>query len=85
MQQYTNLKENKYFEYLTLTKANVTTITGSTYMIKDSGKANIMLQNNTRLGIKDALYSPEFIRNLLGFKDIRANDYHIKTTNEDKK
>ena len=42
-----------------------------------------MLPNNTRLSIKDALYSPESRRNLLSFKDIRANGYHIETTDED--
>jgi hypothetical protein len=51
-------KENKYFEYMTLTKANVTTILGSTYMIKGFRRANILLPNNTKLDIKDALYSP---------------------------
>ena len=37
------LKKNKYFEYLTLTKVNVTTISDPTEMIKGSGKANIVL------------------------------------------
>jgi len=54
-------------------------------MIKGFGKANIVLPNNTRLSIKDALYSPESRRNLLSFKDIRANGYHIETTDEDRK
>ena len=76
--------KNKYFEYLTLTKANVTTISGPTNMIKSSGKANIVLSNNTRLSIKNALYSPESRRNLLNFKDIHANGYRIETTNEDR-
>ena len=55
---HTILEENKYLEYLTLTKTNVTTISGPTDMIKGSGKANIVLPNNTRLSIKNALYSP---------------------------
>ena len=78
------LKENKYFEYLTLTKPNVTTISGLTDMIKDFGRANILLLNNTKLGIKDVLYSPKFRRNLPSFKDICANGYHIETIDEDK-
>ena len=82
---HTILKENKYFEYLTLTKANVTTISGSVDMIKGFGKANIVLPNNTILSIKDPLYSPESRRDLLSFKDIRANGYHIETTDEDRK
>ena len=77
--------KNKYFEYFTLTKANVTTISSPVDMIKGSWKANIVLPNSTRLSIKDALYSPEFRRNLLTFKDMRANGYHIETTNEDRK
>ena len=52
---HTILKENKYFEYLTLTKANITTLSSPTDMIKGSWKINIVLPNNTRLGIKDAL------------------------------
>ena len=37
---HTILKENKYLEYLTLTKANVTTISSPADMIKGSGKAD---------------------------------------------
>jgi hypothetical protein len=54
-------------------------------MIKDSRRANILLPNNTKLDIKDVLYSPEFRRNLPSFKDICANGYHIETIDEDKK
>jgi hypothetical protein len=79
------LKEKKYFEYLTLIKANVTIISGSIDKIKGSRRVNILLPNNTKQGIKDALYSHEFRRNLLGFKDIHANDYHIKIIDEDGK
>jgi hypothetical protein len=43
---------------MTLTKANVTTILGSTDMIKGFRRANILLPNNTKLDNKDALYSP---------------------------
>jgi len=82
---HTILKEKKYFEYLTLTKANITTISGPINMIKDSGRANILLPNNTKLDIKDVLYSPEFRRNLPSFKDICVNGYHIETIDEDKK
>jgi hypothetical protein len=80
-----NFQEKKYFEYLTLTKANVITISGLTDMIKGSSKANILLPNSTKPSIKYALYSPESQRNLLSFKDIRANSYHIETIDEDKK
>jgi hypothetical protein len=82
---HTILKEQKYFEYLKLTKANVTTISGLTYMIQGYGRANILSLNNTKLGIKDALYSPESRRNLLIFKYIHANGYHIETIDEKKR
>jgi hypothetical protein len=55
---HTIIKENKYFEYLTLTKANVNTISGLVDMIKGSERANILLPINIKLSIKDALYSP---------------------------
>jgi len=82
---HTILKEKKYFEYLILTKDNITIISGPTNMIKGFGKANILLPNNTKLGIKNALYSPESWKKLLGFKDIHANGYHIEIINEDRK
>ena len=46
---------------------------------------NIMLSNGIRLHINDALYSSKFTRNLLSFKDICNNGYHIETMNEDSK
>jgi len=52
-------------------------------MIKGSVRANILLSNNTKLSIKDALYSPKSRRNSLSFKDIQANGYHIETIDED--
>ena len=42
----------------------------------------MMLPNGTRFHINDALYSSKSIRNLLGFKDICRNGYHIETMNE---
>ena len=41
-----------------------------------------MLPNGIRFHINYALYSSKSIRNLLSFKDIRRNGYHIKTMNE---
>ena len=52
-------------------------------MIKGSGKATIILPKGTKLQIEDALYSNKSSRNLLGFKDIRRNRYHIETMNHD--
>ena len=42
-----------------------------------------MLPKGTKLCIYDALYSSKSSRNLLIFKDISYNGYHIETNNED--
>ena len=78
---------------MTLIKANVSTIFGTTNLVEGSGRANITLPNGTRFHINDALYSSksrrnllcfkDIRRNLLCFKDIRRNGYHIETMNED--
>ena len=52
-------------------------------MIKGFGKATIILPKRTKLQIEDALYSNKSSRNLLSFKDIRRNGYHIETMNHD--
>ena len=44
-----------------------------------------MLPKGTRFHINDALYSRKSIRNLLNFKDIRRNEYHIETMNDGNK
>ena len=41
-----------------------------------------MLPKGTKLCIDNALYSSKLSRNLLSFKDIRYNGYHIETNNE---
>ncbi|KAM1174963.1 hypothetical protein ACFX19_028018 [Malus domestica] len=73
------LRDRKYFSNLVLAKVKVTTISGQSDVIEGSGKAQIMLPNGTILSIKNALYATRSIRNLLSFKDIRLNGYHIKT------
>ena len=44
-----------------------------------------MLPNGTRFHINDALYSSKSTRDLLSFKDICKNGYHIETMNEGNK
>ncbi|XP_021820574.1 uncharacterized protein LOC110762278 [Prunus avium] len=78
----TILRDRKYFSNLMLTKAQVTTISGPTDLIEGSGVAQVMLPNGTILSIQDALYSSNSRRNLLSFKDIRLNGYHVETKNE---
>ena len=63
-------------------KANVSTIY-PTNLVEGSRRANITLPNGTRFHINDTLYSSKSRRNLLSFKDIRKNGYHIETMNED--
>ncbi|GAV80857.1 hypothetical protein CFOL_v3_24317, partial [Cephalotus follicularis] len=66
-------------------KANVGTISGTSDLIEGSRMANFVLSNRTQMRITDALYSTKSRRNLLSFKDIRLNGYHIETTNENGK
>ncbi|GAV89998.1 hypothetical protein CFOL_v3_33407, partial [Cephalotus follicularis] len=66
-------------------KANVGTISGTSDLIEGSGMASFVLSNGTQMRITYALYSTKSRRNLLSFKDIRRNGYHIETTNENDK
>ena len=79
---HTILKNEKYFKILKLCKANVNTISSSSNLIEGSERAIIILPKGTKLCIDDALYSSKSSRNLLNFKDIRYNGYHIETNNE---
>ena len=80
---HTILRNQKYFLNLTLLKANVNTISGLADLIEGSSRAMILLPNNTRICISDALYSSRSKRNLLSFKDIRYNGYHIETISDE--
>jgi len=76
---HTILKSKMHFSYFTLQDAVVHTISGSAKLIEGSGRATIMLPCGTKVDINKALYSPKSQRNLLSFKDIRRNGYHIET------
>ncbi|KAM1645147.1 hypothetical protein ACFXTN_006338 [Malus domestica] len=76
------LRERHYFTNLIPKKAHLTTFSGSSNLIEGYRKTCIMLSNGTILTIKEALYSPRSGRTLLSFRDIRDNQYHIET-NED--
>ena len=75
------LGDKKYFSNLTLVLFNVQTISGPVDLIKCSERATIVLPNGTKFQIDDALYSNKSNQNLLSFKDIRQNGYHIETMN----
>ena len=82
---HTILLDKRYFLSLTLISGNVSTISGTSNLIEGYGKANIMLLKRTRFHINDALYYSKSTRNLLSFKDIRKNGYHIETMNDGNK
>ncbi|CAA7051317.1 unnamed protein product [Microthlaspi erraticum] len=65
-------------------EASVSTVMGSANIIEGSRRACILLPMGTQFDIADALYSPKSNRNLLSFKDIRRNGYHIETVSEGK-
>ena len=75
------LRDKRYFLDLTLTNVNVSTISSTTNLIEGFEKANSMLRNGTSFHINDALYYSKSTRNLLSFKDIRRNGYHIENMN----
>ena len=70
---------------MTLCKANVHTIVGPTKLIDGYGNATVVLPNGTILHLEDALLSERSRRNLLSYKDVRQNGYHIETTDEQDK
>lgn len=45
----------------------------------------VTLQNGTTINIESAIYAPKAVRNLISFKDIRANHFHIQTNTEEDK
>ncbi|GAV62394.1 hypothetical protein CFOL_v3_05918, partial [Cephalotus follicularis] len=63
-------------------KVNVRTISGTSDLIEGSGMTSFVLSDRTQMRITDILYSTKSRRNLLSFKDIRRNGYHIETKNE---
>nr|XP_025883441.1 uncharacterized protein LOC112940076 [Solanum lycopersicum] len=81
---HTILKEKKYFSNLVMKMAYVNTISGSTKLIEGSGRATLLLPGGTILSIDNALYCSKSQRNLLSFKVIRQNGYHVETANEGK-
>ena len=79
---HTILKNENYFSQLTIYDANVSTIIDSKKLIEGFRKVVIFLFDGIKFVINDALFSTKFQRNLLSFKDIRQNGYHIEIVNE---
>jgi len=82
---HTIFTNKDYFLELKMFQANVNTISGTAKLIEGSGKACIMLPNGTKLMLNDALYSSKSRRNLMSFKDVRQNGYHLETMTIDKR
>ena len=61
----------------------IKTLGGKSKVIKGVGEANIPLPNGTTLNISKAFYAPMATRNLIGFKDFRANNLHLSTATDD--
>ena len=60
-------------------EANVNTIYGNTKLIESFRRTNILLHIGTKFIIEDTLFFTKSQRNLLSFKDIRLNGYHIES------
>ncbi|EOY09142.1 Uncharacterized protein TCM_024537 [Theobroma cacao] len=82
---HTILCGKHFLSNVTLSKANVYTISGPVGIIDGSENATIVLPNGTTLHIKDALLSSRSKRNLLSFKYVRHNGYHLETIYEQNK
>lgn len=79
---HTILRNKEFFTQLRPLEGNVNTISGVSKLIEGSGRALVLLPRGTKLIIKEALYSSKSRRNLLSFKDVRHNGFHMKTLNE---
>ena len=78
---HTILCDKKYFSNLSLVKSNVNTISSPIDLIQGFERATIILPSGTKIHINDVLYYITSKQNLLSFKDIQRNGYHIETIN----
>ena len=78
--QFSKIK--KYFSYLVKRNTDVSTISDTSKIIEGSERASVLLSGGIILHIENALYSSKSNRNLLSFKDIRLNGYHIETKDD---
>lgn len=76
------LHNKNYFMSLTLTETKVNIISGPEELIKGSRRAMFILPIGMELCINEALYSPKSRRNILSFRDIHHNEFHIEIVNE---
>jgi hypothetical protein len=81
----TILRKIKYFQTLTKRTGNIQTIAGRDTCIVGSRKATIILSMGTQVTIENILLYPDSTRNLLSYRDIRKNELHIVTHEENNK
>ena len=71
-----------YFYAFVNEKDMYATIARSSNLIKGFERTTLVLLNGASLDITNVLYSPKFRRNLLRFKNICLNRYHLKTADK---
>ena len=76
---HTILNDKAFFTSVTLRKSQVKTLAGPVELIDGFGTASLVLPHGTVLHLEDALLSGRSRRNLLSFRDVRLNGYHIET------
>ncbi|CAM6093954.1 unnamed protein product [Calypogeia fissa] len=74
---HTILRDRAYFQTITPSKRQVTTIMGRYQLEEGYGPATLILPQGTKIHIKSAIYAPKATWNLLSFRDIRENNLHI--------
>ncbi|XP_070005936.1 uncharacterized protein [Nicotiana sylvestris] len=77
-----DIPEKTFTTFHASNMADITTISGSSNLIEGSGRATITLPMGTIIIIENAMFSSKSKRNLLSFKDIRKNGFHIETIDE---
>jgi hypothetical protein len=76
------LSETKYFQTLTHKTGNILTITRHNTNIVGSGRATIVIPMGTQVIIKNALLYPDSTHTLLSYNNIRKNELHVVTHEE---
>ena len=64
-------------------ESNISTTLGSAKLIESSKGANLLFSKRIQFYINNALNSAKSQINILNFKDIYRNRYHIKTINKE--
>ena len=82
---HTIFHSRHFFSSMTLRKTHVHTISYHIPIIDGFGNATIFLPKGTILHIENAFLSSRSKRNLLSFKDVRRNGYHVETIYEQNK